>query len=115
VIAVDGMRMVPLASTRSAFEAQVLAARLGSEGIVWQLRGGSADSMYPLGDVDVLVAADDLEKAYEVLGTDSQEAWAVDPDGDRGRDRTQWWMAAIVAAIVFGFIALRILSLLRPW
>jgi hypothetical protein len=111
------MRMVPLATTRSAFEAQVLAARLGAEGIVWQLRGGSADSMYPLGEVDVLVAADDLEKAYEVLQVADEAEWA-EREGDDvalGRDLTQWWMAAIVGAFVFGFIALRILSLVRPW
>ena len=59
--------MVPLATTRSAFEAQVLAARLGAEGILWQLRGGTADSVYPVGSVDVLVAEDDLDEARELL------------------------------------------------
>jgi hypothetical protein len=113
---VDGMQMVPLATTRSAFEAQVLAARLGAEGIVWQLRGGSADSMYPLGEVDVLVAADDLEKASEMLETGAEPGWADDdPDEDWVPRRQRWRTATVVGACVIVFIVLRVFSLLRAW
>src|SRR5215831_16158140 len=45
--AVDRLHMVPLACELSPFEARVLAARLGAEGVVWELRGGS--SVYPVG------------------------------------------------------------------
>jgi len=104
------MRMVPLATTRSAFEAQVLAARLGSEGILWQVRGGGADAMYPIGSVDVLVAADDLERACEVLGALDEEG--VEPsDEGVGSDRTEWWMAVVVVGLLLAFVALRIFSL----
>lgn len=114
--AVDGLRMVPLATTRSAFEAQVLGARLGSEGILWQVRGGSADSMYPVGAVDVLVAAEDLEKAHEVLLVGEADEWFDDGD-ERGqddaatRDGTEWWLAVAVLVAVVAFVALRIFSL----
>lgn len=57
--------MVPL-TTCADFEAQVLVARLGAEGIVWQLRR-NLGSMHPVGPVEVLVDADDLETARELL------------------------------------------------
>ena len=60
------MRLVRLTTCGDAFEARVLAARLGSEGIVWSLRGGH-DGPFALGTVDVLVDADDYETAREVL------------------------------------------------
>ena len=104
--------MVPLATTRSAFEARVLAARLGAEGILWQLRGGTADSMYPVGSVDVLVAEDDLEKARELLDTDMGDAFE-DGEADAEVDdrATQWWMAVVVVVLLGLFVALRIFSL----
>jgi hypothetical protein len=57
--------MVPLISAPSPFEANLLAARLGAEGILWELRG--VDSVYPLGNIHVLVAETDLERARELL------------------------------------------------
>ena len=59
--------MVAVAVTRDQFEARVIAARLGSEGIVWELRGASGGP-YPVGQVSVLVERADLEVAREVLG-----------------------------------------------
>jgi hypothetical protein len=47
--------MVPLTTAATPFAARVLAAHLGAEGIVWELRG-SVDGPYPLGPVEVLVA-----------------------------------------------------------
>jgi hypothetical protein len=107
--------MVPLATTRSAFEAQVLGARLGSEGILWQLRGGSADAMYPVGAVDVLVAADDLERAHEILQVGDDD-WldaedANEHDAAPSRDHIELWMAAVVLALIVLFVGLRIFSL----
>jgi hypothetical protein len=46
------VRMVRLLSTADSFEAKVIAARLGAEGVVWELRGG-IDGPYPLGRVNV--------------------------------------------------------------
>ena len=53
------VRLVPLVRVDDAFAARVVAARLGSEGIVTSLRG-AVDGPYPMGPVTVLVAADEL-------------------------------------------------------
>lgn len=65
--------MVPLLRAEGAFHARVLAARLGSEGVVTQLRG-SLDGPYPMGAVEVLVQADDLALAQALLLADEVEA-----------------------------------------
>ena len=69
---VDRTRMVRVAATRDAFEARVIAARLGAEGIVWELRG-ALDGPYPVGQVEVLVEEDAADAARELL------ALEVDP------------------------------------
>ena len=58
--------MVRLATVRSTFHARVIAARLGAEGIMVQLRG-NVDGVYPMGDTHVYVEADALDTAREVL------------------------------------------------
>ena len=65
--------MVRLTTCGDGFEARLLAARLGSEGIVWSLRGGH-DGPLALGAVDVLVDADDYPLARDLL--------AAEPDWD---------------------------------
>jgi hypothetical protein len=67
---VAGFSMVPLTVTSSAFEAQVLCARLGADGIVTEMRGA-----YPLaGPVTVLVEAANAELARELMLADQVEA-----------------------------------------
>jgi hypothetical protein len=61
--------MVLLTSTTSPFAARVLAAQLGAEGIVWELRG-NVDGPYPVGPVEILVSADELEEARLIVGLD---------------------------------------------
>ena len=92
--------MVPLTTAASSFEARVLAAHLGSEGIVWELRGG-VDGPYPVGPVVVLVAEDDLDVAREVVS--EQHVDAADglggPDGGTptgGSTRALWVVLALV-------------------
>ncbi len=77
--------MVPLAKVPDVFGARVLAARLGAEGIFTQLRGGGIDGPYPMGDVEVLVSAADLESAQELLLADEVES-AFDDDATRAGD-----------------------------
>jgi Putative prokaryotic signal transducing protein len=60
--------MVPLTTAANPLAARILAAHLGAEGIVWQLRG-DVDGPYPVGPVEVLVPADDLEVARAVVAT----------------------------------------------
>jgi hypothetical protein len=60
--------MVRLTSTASAFEARVLAARLGADGVLVELRGAPLDNVYPvLGEVEVWVPVDDFELARDLL------------------------------------------------
>jgi hypothetical protein len=61
----DPLRMVRLATLPDPFSARVLAARLGAEGLVWELRGG--DGPYPVGPVYVFVPERDLPDAQGVL------------------------------------------------
>jgi hypothetical protein len=72
-----GIEMVRLLTTLDQFEARVLAARLGAEGILWELRGGH-NGPYPMGAVHVFVEAADLDRARELIA--STEALPVDAD-----------------------------------
>ncbi len=70
--------MAHLASVDSPFEAKVLAARLGAEGILWELRGAS--DVYPVGQTHVWVDEASLADARELLLTDAVDA--VFDEGD---------------------------------
>src|SRR5213078_3600856 len=65
--------MVRLATVNSSFHARVIAARLGSEGIVTDLRG-NVDGFYPVGNVHVFVDREDLPEAQEILLLDDVES-----------------------------------------
>ena len=99
------VRVVPLIRVPDAFHARVLVARLGSEGIVTQLRGG-IDSPYPMGDVEVLVDEQDLDLARELLLADEVEA-AFDDDlgvSRVGRGLPPWMVVALIAGLcLFAF------------
>jgi hypothetical protein len=79
----ERLRMVRLVTADDGFQAKVLAARLGVEGIVWELRGG-VDGPYPFGPVHVFVTEDDLDDARAVLAaaTPLDEVGDEDDDGD---------------------------------
>ncbi|MEO1064064.1 MAG: DUF2007 domain-containing protein [Actinomycetota bacterium] len=63
--------LVPLVTLNDAFAARILVARLGSDGILCQLRGGM-DGPYPVGPVVVLVESDRLDEASELLEVDDE-------------------------------------------
>ena len=76
--------MALLTTVPSAFPARVLAARLGSEGILWELRG-NVDGPYPIGAVQVFVTAAELRDAQELLLADEIDAidtFSTDDDAD---------------------------------
>ena len=103
--------MVPIASSRSSFEAKVIAARLGSEGIVWELRGG-VDSMYPVGLCEVLVDENDVERAQELLLVDDLES-AFDEDEDQPSARssmTERLILVVGALVLAAFFVMRVMS-----
>ena len=103
--------MVPIISSRTPFEAKVLAARLGAEGIMWQYRG-DVDGVYPIGAVDVLVAEGDLERARELLLADEVEA-ALSGHDDEGADsgRIERLLGVALVLFVVFFVTVRILAL----
>ncbi len=72
------LEMVPLMRADGAFHARVVVARLGSDGIVAQMRGGGVDGVYPVGYVEVMVSADDIELAQEMLLADEVESFYFD-------------------------------------
>jgi Putative prokaryotic signal transducing protein len=101
--------MRSVATATNAFEARVIAARLGSAGIVWELRG-SVDGPLALGSVEVLVAEDDHEVARELLLADAvesafDEAGADHPSELRLGRGDLWWVAlTVVAVAVFAVV-----------
>src|SRR4051812_6689051 len=97
--------MVRLATVRSTFHARVIAARLGSEGIVTDLRG-NVDGIYPMGDVHVFVPEEDLSDAQELLLVDEVESAFDDEanDLDTSTPRELWILMVAVlvtAAVLF--------------
>ena len=97
--------MVRLATVRSTFHARVIAARVGAEGIMTELRG-NVDGIYPMGDVHVFVAEEDLPSAQELLMADEVESAfdETDSDVDTGAPRELWILLVtvlVVAAILF--------------
>lgn len=103
--------MVPLTTAANPFAARVLAAHLGAEGIVWELRG-NVDGPYPVGPVDVLVCEEDLALAREVvterrLDLDDADIAADVAAGitDQRAPRELWLLVAVVllaAAVLLG-------------
>jgi hypothetical protein len=74
--------MVHLTTVGSMFEARVVMARLGAEGILTQLRG-AGDGPYPLpGPVEVLVVVDQAGEARELMLADQVEALFDDVEED---------------------------------
>lgn len=107
--------MVRLTTADSAFEARVVAARLGADGIVTELRGAALDSLYPTpGPVDLYVSIDDFELARDLLApgptaeeaTRSAEAVSFVP---------AWvWMSALVLVALFALLLVRdIVAMIR--
>jgi hypothetical protein len=92
--------MVRVATLHDRIEAQIVAARLGSEGVLWELRGGLAGP-YPMGPVHVYVAEDDLDVATDLLTLGAPDDDQVEPSK---RSPAALWLLllAIVAASLFG-------------
>ncbi len=77
------LRMVRLQTTTSAFHARVLAARLGADGILTELRG-NLDGPYPVGETSVWVAEGDAEVARGLLLADQVESTFLEVEDASG-------------------------------
>ena len=86
--------VVPLMVVHSAFQARVVAARLGADGIPVQLTG-SVDGPYPVGTTTLWVLAADEMEARDLLLIDEAE-WCLGggasrPDVDQtDEDGPRW-------------------------
>jgi hypothetical protein len=105
--------MVHLVSAATTFEAQVIAARLGAEGLVWELRG-SVGGPFALGPVEVLVLEDDAETARELLLADEVEEAFAAADAERrpvDPGSATWLVVAAVAfSVLFTLARLAVLT-----
>ena len=115
--------MAPLTWVAGAFRAQVLAARLRSEGIDAQLQG-ALSSTYGLtvGDmarVDVFVPEDQLDDATYVLLADEVDATLTAPTDwwDAGTDRPhrRRWLVWVAAALLAVSVLGALVGALRHW
>jgi hypothetical protein len=61
------IRMLPVATVAGGFEAKIVVARLGAEGVLCQTRGDS-ENVYPFSRVEILVPEDEVDLARELLG-----------------------------------------------
>ncbi len=98
--------MVRLITVNSTFHARVIAARVGAEGILTELRG-NLDGPYPMGDVHVYVSEEDLPSASELLMADEVEsAFDDDEDDVDSRPPVELWLVLgsilALAAVLFG-------------
>jgi len=90
--------MVPLTGADNEFEARVLVAKLGSAGILAEVRG--VCSPYPvLGTAEVWVEEDEFHDARELITADLDDAFAAQP-GPAFSDTRRWLRAALVAVSV---------------
>lgn len=93
--------MVKLTTLGSAFEAKVLAARLGTEGLVCELRGG-VDGPYPFGLVHIYVEEPMLEMARTLLAVEPLEVDEADEVLARALPRAgnPWFVVAVLLALL---------------
>ena len=100
--------MVHLTSVHGTFHGRVIAARLGAEGILTELRG-AVDGLYPvMGRVDVWVDANELDDARALLLADEVEAaFAEAAPEEAAPDEAlrAAWMARRRARLVWALVA----------
>jgi hypothetical protein len=118
--------MLPVATVAGGFEAKIVVARLGAEGVLCQTRGDS-ESVYPFSRVEILVPEDEVDLARELLDAPpaDDDDWALAfPASEaslRGRDAggrdtpspscTGRSTALALLAVVVLFVAARLLAM----
>ena len=95
--------MVPLAAVPSEFAGRVLVAKLGSAGIIAEVRGVSR--IYPslLGEPHVWVEAAEFSDARELITTDVDDVLPAAPDL---HPITRTWLMPLIAFIALAMILL---------
>jgi len=93
--------MVPLTPVPSEFAGRVLVAKLGSAGIIAEVRGVS--QVYPtmFGRPEVWVEAEEVSEARELITADTDDALASAPgDGPPARPLLNGTARTVLAALV---------------
>lgn len=111
---------MPVAQASTPFEAKLLAARLGADGVLAQVTGGP-DGPYPVGPYAVLVEPEQAELARALLAaTDHRDPDSgMTPGGDMEADaapqaawrRHRALVAAVVLALLVLFALARVLAM----
>lgn len=104
----DPHRFVKLVTT-TPIAASVLAARLGSEGVVCDVRGPS--SSYPFGPAHVYVLEGDLDEARELLAIVDDAPTDRLPSPARARPPIIIFGALLIVAVLVGISIARVLVL----
>src|SRR5262249_45546861 len=91
-------RMVRVTTVDDPIEARIIAARLGSEGLLWELRGG-VSGPYPMGPVHVYVEEQELEVANEIINLSADPQLDDADEADQG-SRAPLALWVVVLAIV---------------
>jgi hypothetical protein len=115
--------MAPLTWVTGAFRAQVIAARLESEGIDAQLRGALASpyglTVGEMARVDVFVPEDQLDDARYVLLADEVDATLAAPtewwNAGNDRPRSRRWLVWVAAALLAVSVGGALVGALRHW
>jgi hypothetical protein len=102
--------MVPVASGPNEIHAQIIGARLGAVGIVWELRP-TVGAPYAVGAVEVMVESDRLEEARDLLLADEVESVFATADDDREDDGGGLWVFGVALFLLIVFVAVRLMSL----
>jgi hypothetical protein len=99
--------MVPLTEADNEFEARVLVAKLGSAGIIAEVRG--VGTIYPiLGSPEVWVEQEEWADARELITAELDDAFEADPTPGDHRPTVARWMRPIlvaVAVVLLGSVA----------
>ena len=102
--------MVPVASGPNEIQAQIIGARLGAVGIVWELRP-TVGAPYAVGAVEVLVESDRAEEARELLLADEVEAVLTGGDQRAPAEGGGLWIFAVAVTVLIVFVVVRLLTL----
>jgi hypothetical protein len=93
----EGTRMVPLTAVPTEFAGRVLVAKLGSAGIIAEVRGISG--VYPsvFDRPEVWVEAEEEADARELITTDTDDAFEA--SGAPARPLFSGWARVVLAAV----------------
>lgn len=121
--------MVVVDTVGTRFEAELLAAKLGANGILWEIRSRQlVPTTHPIGCLDVLVPVEEEAEARELLAPDEVLSTTLEDDGGAVEPagvtlsptvRVLRWALAIGLAVPVGVVLIAwladLVEFLRTW